>query len=69
MININNILRYYEKNRIEDLLNLIYDYARNENFNLLIDELINDFKNNRIDINMFINNTGRMSIIERDIFK
>lgn len=62
MININDVLFYYKNNNIGKLLEIIHEYAKNSEYNAIV----NKFMGHRFQ-DHFLGNTGRMSAIERHI--
>ncbi len=67
MLNFSKFYNLYITNNIDGLYNMVYEYsANNKYYNQIIDSLIKEF--DTIDKDRFLYKTGRMTIIERNIF-
>jgi len=67
MLNFNKFYSLYTNNKMDELYDMIYDFSSsNVVYNNIIDRLIKSF--DAMDKNLFLYETGRMSIIERYIF-
>ena len=67
MLNFSKFYNLYITNNIDGLYNIVYEYsANNKYYNQIIDSLIKEF--DTIDKDRFLYKTGRMTIIERNIF-
>lgn len=65
LINIDHIMDLYQANKITKMLDFIYEYAKNDNYKEIIDNLVNYISKNHTNIELY--NTGRMSIYELNI--